>query len=369
MDETVNIFALSKQDTSVMKGIAIIAMLCHHVYTCQPEWVEAYPSLLTTIGGLGKVCVAMFLFCSGYGLAVQYEKVLALTNNFPDKLRATIVFIIKRLIKFYSAYWFVFLIFVPITVFCFDRPLSTPYGEHVNMWRCLFFDLLGVQGYSSYNITWWFNKLIILFYLSFPMFYALIKSTKWIGLVVSFIAMRFTNKLGVFNYYEMFLWQFPFVLGIGWTIYQNKMVSLSQMVKQHALWIKVGLILLLCIGILQRLYGIIPLGHIVGVRFDGFLTLLILLCVTIILRNIQFFYSILSFIGKHSINIYLIHTFLNGYWSPIHRLLHTNSVFRFGGLNMWILLLSCLLISILIEYVKDRTYWNKLTEKALINIK
>lgn len=55
-----------------MKGIAIIAMLCHHVYTCQPEWVEAYPFFLTTLGVLGKVCVAIFLFCSGYGLAVQY---------------------------------------------------------------------------------------------------------------------------------------------------------------------------------------------------------------------------------------------------------------------------------------------------------
>lgn len=369
MDETVNIFALSKQDTSVMKGIAIIAMLCHHVYTCQPEWVEAYPSLLTTIGGLGKVCVAMFLFCSGYGLAVQYEKLIACTTGLIDKVRVTFVFILKRLIKFYSAYWFVFLIFVPITVFCFDRPLSAAYGENMNVWKGLLGDLLGVQGYSSYNITWWFNKLIILFYLSFPIFYALIKSTKWIGLVVSFIAMRFTNKLGVFNYYEMFLWQFPFVLGIGWNIYQNKMVRLAQMVKQHALWIKVGLILLLCIGILQRHYGIIPFGHIVGVRFDGFLTLLILLCVTIILRNIQLFYSILSFIGKHSINIYLIHTFLNGYWSPIHRLLHTNTICRFWGLNMWILLLSCLLISILIEYFKDKIYWNKLTEKALINIK
>lgn len=279
MDETINIFALSKQDTNVMKGIAIIAMLCHHVYTCQPEWVEAYPSLLTTIGGLGKVCVAMFLFCSGYGLAVQYEKVLALTNNFPDKLRATIVFIIKRLLKFYSAYWVVFLIFVPITVFCFDRPLSAAYGENVNVWKGLLGDLLGVQGYSSYNITWWFNKLIILFYLSFPILYAFIKSTKCLGLIACFIAMRFTNKLGVFNYYEMFLWKFPFVLGIGWNIYQNKMVRLSQMVKPHAPWIKVGLILLLCIGILQRLYGIIPLGHIVGVRFDGFLTLLILYCV------------------------------------------------------------------------------------------
>ena len=369
MGETVNIFALSKQDTSVMKGIAIIAMLCHHVYNCQPEWVEAYPFILTTIGELGKVCVAMFLFCSGYGLAVQYEKVIAYTTGLADKVRITFVFILKRLIKFYSAYWFVFLIFVPITIFCFNRPLSAAYGENVNVWRCLFFDLLGVQGFSSYNITWWFNKLIILFYLSFPILYILIRNTQWLGLVASFIAMRFANQLGDFNYCEMFLWQFPFVLGIGWTIYQGKMVGLSKFVTQHTPWIKVGLVLLLLIGILQRLYSIIPFGHIVGVRFDGFLTLLILLCIILILRNKERYYLILSFLGKHSINIYLIHTFLNGYWSPVHQFLHTHTVCRFCGLNMWILLLSCLLISILIEYLKDKIYWNKLTEKVLINIK
>ena len=161
-NETINIFALSKQDTSVMKGIAIIAMLCHHVYTCQPEWVEAYPFILTTMGVLGKVCVAIFLCCSGYGLAVQYEKVLGLTTCLIDKLRTTIVFIIKRLIKFYSAYWFVFLIFVPITIVCFDRPLSAAYGENVNIVKRLFWDILGIQGFQSYNITWWFNRLIII---------------------------------------------------------------------------------------------------------------------------------------------------------------------------------------------------------------
>jgi hypothetical protein len=84
-----NIFVLSKQDTNVMKGIAIIAMLCHHVYTRLPNWVEPYSTYLTTLGELGKVCVAIFLFCSGYGLAVQYDKVLTLADSFKDQINAT----------------------------------------------------------------------------------------------------------------------------------------------------------------------------------------------------------------------------------------------------------------------------------------
>ena len=155
MNKEENIFVLSKQDTNVIKGIAIVAMLCHHVYTCLPNWIEPYPEFLTQIGILGKVCVAMFLFCSGYGLSVQYEKVLKNTTSIADKLHTTIVFILKRFVKFYSAYWFVFLIFVPITVLFFDRPLSAAYGDHVNILKRLLFDILGLQGriFLQYNLV------------------------------------------------------------------------------------------------------------------------------------------------------------------------------------------------------------------------
>lgn len=362
----VNILNLSKQDTSVMKGIAIIAMLCHHVYTCQPEWVATYPYWLTTLGVLGKVCVAIFLFCSGYGLATQYKKILYTTKDIKGKLYKTIIFIFKRFVKFYSAYWFIFLIFVPITIFFFNRSLSEAYGENVNILKRLFFDVLGIQGFQSYNITWWFNKLIILFYLLFPMFFIAVKKTKWIGLLCSFVLMRLANKMGIANYYDIMLWQFPFLLGIVWVLYQEKVAKWSQRIEKNVELITIVVLVLLLLGILQRLYNIVPFGNITGIRFDGFLSLLLTLCVALILRRMKYTYMLLSFLGKHSINIYLIHTFLNYYWEPIHNFLHTNKVCRFMGLNMWILLIACLLISIILEFMKEKLYWNKLTNKVLI---
>lgn len=354
----VNIFALSKQDTSVMKGIAIIAMLCHHVYTCQPDWVEAYPYVLTMIGVLGKVCVAIFLFCSGYGLSVQYDKVLYATNTFLDTVRGTIRFLLKRFIKFYSAYWFIFLIFVPITVFFFDRPLAAAYGENVNIVKRLIFDILGIQGFQSYNITWWFNYLIILLYLFFPILFFAIRKAKWLGLIVSLLLMRMANKLGIFNYYDLLLWQFPFVLGIGWATYQDKLNSLSKYIRKYPIYFTVGVTALLCVGIAQRLYNIIPFGNITGVRFDGPLTVLILLTVIAVLRKCTYAYQVLNFLGKHSINIYMIHTFFNGYWTGFHKYMHTSEICRWWGINMWLLLMCCLLVSMLIEYTKEKICWN-----------
>lgn len=267
--------------------------------------------------------------------------------------------------KFYSAYWFVFLIFVPLTIFFFDRPLSAAYGENVNVLKRLFFDILGVQGFQSYNITWWFNKLIILFYLLFPIFFITIKKTKWVGLLCCFILMRLANKLGVVNYHDILFWQFPFVLGIGWVLYQEKVAKWSNWIEKHLRLITIGVSVLLLLGILQRLYNIVPLGNLTGIRFDGLLCLLLALCVVLILRRMKRTYRALSFLGKHSINIYLIHTFLNYYWEPIHYFLHTNKVCRFMGINMWILLLVCLLLSVILEFMKEKLYWNKLTNTVL----
>lgn len=364
--ENLNVFALSKQDTNVMKGIAILAMLCHHVYTTQLTWVEPYPVILSTLGIIGKVCVAIFLFCSGYGLAVQYDKIMDGALTFKKNICTTIKFIIKRLIKFYSAYWFVFLIFVPITIAFFDRPLSAPYGESANPFFGVMLDLFGLQGFRSYNITWWFNKLIILLYVVFPILFLFIKNTKWFGLILCFIAMRFAGNLGILNYYDVAVWQFPFVLGIGWAVYQDRMTVLSKYLNRYTLLINIGVVLLLGAGVLQRLYNIMPFGNITGIRFDGFLSILLLLLVIVVLRRCKYIYSTLSFLGKHSMNIYLIHTFFNAYWLNFCEFLHKNLICRWAGINMWILLLCCLGLSIIIEYIKNRLYWNKITDKILM---
>ena len=66
---------LSKSDTSALKGIAIMAMLLHHLYYSIPIGVEPYTGILYLLGIIGKVCVPIFLFCSGYGLKAQYDPI------------------------------------------------------------------------------------------------------------------------------------------------------------------------------------------------------------------------------------------------------------------------------------------------------
>lgn len=315
MRETDNIFALTKQDSAVLKGIAIVAMLMHHLWGCPPEWVTPYAGVFGFLGGLGKVCVAIFLFCSGYGLSVGYSNLIGdskfANNDWRNKIKATLKFQTKRFVKFYAGYWPIFLIFVPIGVFVFERPLSVAYGEHVNIIKRLIYDFIGVQGFNSYNITWWFNQLIIILYLVFPMLYRLIRIKPWAAIIFGLILMRFSSHVP-FNPADICTWQFPFVLGIIWHLYEDRGVKVQKWIDGHKyMTIFMSLLLLGCLIIL-RMFPIIP--HWGGIRIDGFLSCVFALCIVIVLRYFTHLMKILAFLGKHSMNIYMTHTFFFSYW-------------------------------------------------------
>lgn len=55
---------LTKQDTIAIKGIAILLMLWHHLFLSTVE----YGVCANSFSSIAKLCVALFLFVSGYGL-------------------------------------------------------------------------------------------------------------------------------------------------------------------------------------------------------------------------------------------------------------------------------------------------------------
>lgn len=83
-------------------------MLFHHIYACPPAWVEGYGGVLGFLGVVGKVCVSVFLFCSAYGLSHCYDGI--------DSVVDSLKFVAKRLVKFYTNYWVIFLLFVAMSL-------------------------------------------------------------------------------------------------------------------------------------------------------------------------------------------------------------------------------------------------------------
>ena len=328
--------SLSRNNTSVMKGIAICGMLLLHLYTTSfTESVDSPNRLLFLLGSLGQVCVSIFLFCSGYGLSVQYR-------SLPKSLASSTKFILKRLVKFYANYWTVFIIFVPISILLFNRSLESAYGNH-STFLSLFVDILGIAGYRSFNVTWWFNRWILFLYLLFPAIYW---TTHKIGAFLSAI-IGFAILLIPFVY-EIHLLQYSFVLGVLWEMEENS-PSILRFIKRNP-----HVSFILCIVTTVLFYYIKlfpPFQFISKIYMDPFIACSICALVLATSRLIKRPTGVLSFLGSHSSNIYMVHTFFYLYWfSDWFR----NSPTMMNGLGFIVLMVISLLTSILLELLKKK---------------
>ena len=181
---------LTKQDTTALKGIAICLMLCHHMPLDGALCWDFANSIKVT----AKVCVAMFLFLSGYGLTKQYFKIQK------PYLKNTLKFVLQRYVKFFLPYWFCFAIIVLIGNLC-GYTLHDAYPATRNTLKCFFYDFWGQMEYNSYIKTWWFNKMILQLYLIFPLLFLLLRKCvlSIIGLatiiLLQFLSMKIPGNL------------------------------------------------------------------------------------------------------------------------------------------------------------------------------
>ena len=68
-------------ETQIVKAFAIIAMLTHHLFYEHAE----FGSTVVSIGIIGKICVFLFVFLSGYGMAASFPQ--NLSGKFKSLLR------------------------------------------------------------------------------------------------------------------------------------------------------------------------------------------------------------------------------------------------------------------------------------------
>jgi peptidoglycan/LPS O-acetylase OafA/YrhL len=177
---------LSKTDTAAIKGIAIILMLWHHLFLN----TMAYGNLTNSLAVVFKVCVALFLFVSGYGLTKQYSQL--------DKpyFKNTLKFLLRRYVNFFLPYWFCFVLVVVVGNIC-GYSFSEAYPSSRNTLKCVLLDIAGQMGYNSYLNPWWFNKMIIQLYLVFPILFLIIcnKYLSWVGLALIIVAQLYAKNI------------------------------------------------------------------------------------------------------------------------------------------------------------------------------
>lgn len=165
---------ITKQHTFIIKGVAICLMLWHHLFLQNAD----YSVFVQWTGSIGKICVALFLFVSGYGLVKTYEnRVQNQALTLEDKIEKSVLFLVHRLWHFYLSYWPMMICVIIVGVSC-GYVLSDAYIG-LNPWKRLGIEVLGMNGWYSYLGPWWFNKLIIQLWVLFFVFHLFLRN-KWI---------------------------------------------------------------------------------------------------------------------------------------------------------------------------------------------
>lgn len=175
-----------KEDTLLIKGVAVAMMLVHHVLLFDSRLnssslpIAFIPLMDTTLvkyfAGFCQICVSLFIFLSGFGLM----------RGCGGNSAATVV---DHLKKIYLSLWKVFVVFIPVGFLLFSQQGN--YAADISVCnvfsnfdlRIFISNFLGMS--FEYNGEWWFIKTYIAVLLTFPVARMLIKGTDgfWRGLL------------------------------------------------------------------------------------------------------------------------------------------------------------------------------------------
>lgn len=317
--------------TNASKGMALMLILWHHLFYEKPEM--GFVVFQTAL--LAKVCVGIYVVLSGYGLAESVKKRGLEIGAFYK----------RRLLKIYMNYWLIALIFVPFGAWFMERTLSSVYGEHV--FQGFILQMLGLHMFTwvsyGYNATWWFMSLIIVLYAIFPL--------------VNFMVKRYHLWFLAFCAWLLFVpiplvndWIFPFAVGVYLSQKDGFIKLLVWLDKQG----KMRFVTLLILTVAAAWYR--QNGWLFdSTRADTVFGILLILWTTEWVVFSPLVKKAFEFVGIHSFNIFLFHTFIYYYYFP--DFIYS---FHYPVLIFAALLGICLVISVGIERLKKMIGFDKL---------
>lgn len=329
-------FLLSLDDTQVLKGMALVLLLCHHcLYKGEGYddfFVCGYP-VFKYFGMFGNLCVSIFVFLSGYGLTKGAMKNSGIGNP--------IQFYRRRYVKLMMNYWLIWLLFVPMGVFFFHRSFQDVYGEHYVIRGIV--DFLGVYKavYATpygYNATWWFYSCIIVLYLIYPLVWKY--RALWFLMIPFSIMIVYFDDVPFIGSSGALYYLLPFVCGLSFATLD---ISLEVGSLERVI------LLILFVAICAYRY---ILSH--SVRWDSAIIIwgvFLYKC----FPSSNLLSKVFAYIGQHSFNIFLFHTFIFDYYFHKCIFWSNNPI-----LICLTLLIVCLIISVFIEKVKVVLKINKL---------
>ncbi len=281
--------------------MAVLMMIMHHLW----GFPERIPNLVLAgwevqLGSAAKICVSIFMFLGGYGLYYTFR------NKGTIHLR-------QRIWNVYKRFWQVFLIFVPIGFLFLSKPFAIQ--EFLQNLLCL---------KCSYNHEWWFLGTYMELLLVLPVVLLAEKKKSFpYTIVVSAIILRGLshfveiNSGGVNLHLYNFCYYYPsFFLGLLFCKY-------SLFEKFRFATVKEVVCVVACIVLTGLAFFIRKKWDITEMTI--LMTPLFIYLFVVFFRMIGCVNNVFVFFGKHSMNMWLVHTFFCYYYFQRELLMVSNN--------------------------------------------
>lgn len=353
---------LSKKDSTLVYGIAILMMVYHHLFSAPLNTDgSGYFSILNTLLGdtteqrlawLCRLCVPFYAFISGYGVCTIISKKHYSTRRSFNSIIDNYLLALKQIFKLLKKYWLVFIIFIPMGVLFFNLHLNGP--------ETFFLSLLGLR--NDYNGVWWYIAQQMMMLSLFPIFDFVL---------CNILVFADTYIIKKFKYGKVLLLVLVAFCGIFFLLFRNApMFSffLSQLNNGKVVFTLVFFEGFLCaffhlfeVGSdnptfqkARPFLTIIILAACLGIRwlraydavyckYDTFITFPIIYSLVTLCNYNKSLTAFLQYFGKHSTYMWLTHTFFCLYY--FHHWIWTLdvSILIFISTTILSLITSCIL--------------------------
>lgn len=356
----------TKEHTMQMKGIAIIILLFHHCFLNAQRWATVpYEKLATTKGwgyypisfapfsshtiqylaSFSKICVAMFVFMTGYGMLVSYES---------QKKKTTMSnYIKKRMVTLMTGFLIIFVV-TEILAIPTGRFIEV-YGHDFRSVVYMIIDALGLAkllGTPLFCLTWWYMSLAIVLIMIFPFVHSIMEKYQWVVVVASIIVPR---ACGFGQSTDLFRYLLAYTLGMYFAQHDLLARIKEKFMEQNVAGKLLSLIVsLIGLAVIIKCRQNAWIGWKYLDFWDGFAAMYMIVISYIYILNGKWIVKGLGFLGKHSMNIFLIHSFYRDVF--FHEFTYS---FYYAWLDYIVLMAISLVTSIVLEWFKKLIRYEK----------
>lgn len=354
------------EHTMQMKGIAIIILLFHHCFLNTQRWATVpYEKLATTKGwgyypisfapfsshtiqylaSFSKICVAMFVFMTGYGMWVSYES---------QKKKTTMSnYIKKRMVTLMTGFLIIFVV-TEILAIPTGRFIEV-YGHDFRSVVYMIIDALGLAkllGTPLFCLTWWYMSLAIVLIMIFPFVHSIMEKYQWVVVVASIIVPR---ACGFGQSTDLFRYLLAYTLGMYFAQHDLLARIKEKFMEQNVAGKLLSLIVsLIGLAVIIKCRQNAWIGWKYLDFWDGFAAMYVIVLSYIYILNGKWIVKGLGFLGKHSMNIFLIHSFYRDVF--FHEFTYS---FYYAWLDYIVLMAISLVTSIVLEWFKKLIRYEK----------